>query len=80
MNGEDAMESRIVKLYAAAVSYTHLDVYKRQDIHTNLVTIPLETGYTMPYGLMYANAPTPAAKKFIEAAGRLSGMQYQHAR
>lgn len=50
------------------------------DIHTDLVTIPLETGYTMPYGLMYANAPTPAAKKFIEAAGRLSGMQHQHAR
>ena len=38
------------------------------DIHTNLVTIPLETDYTMPYGLMYAKDPTPAAKRFIKAA------------
>lgn len=42
-----------------------------EDIHTNLVTIPLETGYTMPYGLMYANNPTTAARKFIDAAGQL---------
>lgn len=39
-------------------------VYK--DIHTNLLTIPLETKYTLPYGLMYANEPTPATKKFIQ--------------
>lgn len=37
------------------------------DIHSNLVTIPLETNYTLPYGLMYANNPTSATKKFIEA-------------
>ena len=36
------------------------------DIHSNLVTIPLETKYTLPYGLMYANEPTMAAKKFIQ--------------
>lgn len=41
------------------------------DIHTNLVTIPLETDYTMPYGLIYANNPTAAAKKFIDAAGKI---------
>ena len=35
------------------------------DIHNNLVTIPLETNYTLPYGLMYANHPTSAAKNFI---------------
>ena len=38
-----------------------------RDIHTNLVTIPLKTEYTMPYGLMYANHPTPATTKFIQA-------------
>ncbi|MCD8121907.1 MAG: LysR family transcriptional regulator [Clostridiales bacterium] len=38
------------------------------DIHTNLVTIPLETDYTMPYGLVYANDPTIATQKFIQAA------------
>ena len=37
------------------------------DIHNNLVTIPLETGYTLPYGLIYAKEPTAAAKKFIHA-------------
>lgn len=42
------------------------------DIHTNLVTIPLETKYTLPYGLMYANAPTPATKKFINIVKALN--------
>lgn len=36
------------------------------DIHNNLVTIPLETNYTLPYGLMYANEPTLATQKFIQ--------------
>lgn len=27
------------------------------DIHTNLITIPLDTEYTMPYGLVYSNNP-----------------------
>lgn len=43
-------------------------VYK--DIHPNLLTIPLETNYTMPYGLMYPNIPTPATKKFIDCISR----------
>ena len=37
------------------------------DIHPNLITIPLESQYTMPYGLMYSIAPTSAAKRFIDA-------------
>jgi len=37
------------------------------DIHNNLVTIPLETNYTLPYGLMYAKEPTMATKKFLSA-------------
>ena len=37
------------------------------DIHSNLTTIPLGTNYTLPYGLMYANAPTVATQKFINA-------------
>lgn len=35
------------------------------DIHNNLVTIPLETDYTLPYGLMYAKEPTVTTQKFI---------------
>lgn len=41
------------------------------DIHTNLVTIPLETEYALPYGLMYANEPTAATKKFIASAEKI---------
>ncbi len=41
------------------------------DIHTNLVTIPLETEYTLPYGLIYANEPTAATQKFIKASREL---------
>ena len=37
------------------------------DIHTDLVTIPLETEYTLQYGLIYANEPTSAIQKFIKA-------------
>ena len=43
------------------------------DIHSNLVTIPLETKYTLPYGLMYANEPTSASLKFINA---IKGLKY----
>nr|WP_296094444.1 LysR family transcriptional regulator [uncultured Dorea sp.] len=45
------------------------------DIHNNLVTLPLETNYTLPYGLMYANNPTSAAKKFIGAIKKLPCLQ-----
>lgn len=42
------------------------------DIHPNLVKLPLESGYTMPYGLLYAKSPSAAAKRFVEAAAGLS--------
>ena len=45
------------------------------DIHNNLVTIPLETNYTLPYGLMYADNPTPATKKFINGIKEM-GIQF----
>ncbi|MBS4197900.1 LysR family transcriptional regulator [Lederbergia citri] len=41
------------------------------DIHTNLVTIPLNTEYTLPYGLIYANEPTMATSKFIDLVKRV---------
>ncbi len=37
------------------------------DIHSNLVTIPLETDCSVPYGLVYANEPTAAVNKFLNA-------------
>lgn len=42
------------------------------DIHTNLVTIPLDVPYTMPYGLIYANEPTLATEKFIQTAATIA--------
>lgn len=41
------------------------------DIHPDLISIPLETNHTLPYGLMYANTPTPATAKFIEAVKQI---------
>lgn len=45
-------------------------VYK--DIHTNLKTIPLETKRSLPYGLVYANEPTDATKRFINIVKTLT--------
>ena len=42
-----------------------------EDIHPNLVTVPLQTLYSMPYGLVYAKEPTAATLKFIHAVGKL---------
>ena len=42
------------------------------DIHNNLITVPLETDYTLPYGLMYANDPTAATRNFIQAVKEIS--------
>ena len=42
-----------------------------EDIHQNLVTVPLQTNYSMPYGLVYAKEPTAATLKFIHAVGEL---------
>lgn len=36
------------------------------DIHSNLLTIPLDTDITMPYGLIYGKTPTPATKRFLQ--------------
>lgn len=37
------------------------------DIHTNLITLPLDVEDTLPYGLMYGKNPTTATTKFIHA-------------
>lgn len=42
-----------------------------EDIHSNLITIPLETNDTLPYGLMYGKNPTAATKKFIDTVKQL---------
>ena len=44
-----------------------------EDIHPNLITIPLQTDISMPYGLVYAKEPTAATMKFINAVQK-SGM------
>lgn len=44
------------------------------DIHTDLITIPLETKYTLPYGLIYANESTTATRRFIEIVRSIQGI------
>ena len=43
--------------------------HKRISMHDldnqHIVTIPLDTDLTLPYGLMYANEPNEALKKFL---------------
>nr|AHF23912.1 putative transcription regulator [uncultured bacterium Contig1522a] len=47
------------------------------DIHPGLKTIPLdmEREFTVPYGLMIANDPSPAVKRFISAIERVEGIR-----
>lgn len=42
-----------------------------EDIHPNLVTIPLQSDVSMPYGLVYANEPTVATMRFVNAVREL---------
>lgn len=37
-----------------------------QDNHPNLVTIPLDTPHTLPYGLLYAKEPSQATLDFLD--------------
>ncbi len=40
-----------------------LDIWK--DVHPSIVTIPMEWGYTMPYGIVYAKQPSEPMQAFI---------------
>ncbi len=40
-----------------------LDIWK--DVHPSIVTIPMEWGYTMPYGIVYAKQPSEPVQAFI---------------
>ena len=38
----------------------------------HIVTIPLNTDLTLPYGLMYANEPSESLKKFLRIVKKLT--------
>lgn len=42
-----------------------LDIWK--DIHPALITLPMEWGYKMPYGVIYAKTPSSAVYSFIDS-------------
>ena len=50
--------------------------HKRISMHDldnqHIVTIPLDTDLTLPYGLMYANEPNEALKKFLRIVKKLT--------
>ena len=61
------------------VSYTHLDVYKRQesgnvlltiecwqDVHPGLVSIPVNWDYSIPYGLLYSPDAPDDVMRFVK--------------
>ena len=41
-----------------------LDIWK--DVHPSLITLPMEWGYKMPYGVVYAKNHAPSLQSFIE--------------
>ena len=50
-----------------------------EDIHPNLITIPLKTDASMPYGLIYAKEPTSATEKFIQAVKSIASKRLRTA-
>lgn len=47
--------------------------YQQHDLdNQHIVTIPLDTDLTLPYGLMYANEPSEALKKFLRIVKKLT--------
>ena len=41
-----------------------LDIWT--DIHPSLVTLPMEWQYKIPYGIVYAKAPSKTVKEFVD--------------
>ena len=46
-------------------------VPKWQYVHPLLKILPVDWGYTIPYGLLHAPKPYPAVKKFLEAVDKI---------
>ena len=38
-----------------------------QQVHPLLKTIPVDWGYTIPYGLLHAPKPSPTVRRFLDA-------------
>ena len=51
---------------AADQNYLIVSSEALRDIHPSLLTKEVDWDYTMPYGIIYANAPTPEVLDFIE--------------
>ncbi|MDE7113910.1 MAG: LysR family transcriptional regulator, partial [Acetatifactor sp.] len=41
-----------------------LDIWK--DVHPSIVTIPMDWGYKIPYGIVYAKQPSESMQAFID--------------
>ncbi len=50
-----------------------LDIWK--DVHPSIVTIPMEWGYTMPYGIVYAKQPSKQGQAFINIIQKNLGVE-----
>ncbi|MBD5559036.1 MAG: hypothetical protein HDQ87_01555 [Clostridia bacterium] len=45
-----------------------LDIWS--DVHPSLVTLPMDWGYEIPYGVTYSERPSPTTTKFLDALRR----------
>lgn len=43
-----------------------------QDVHPGLISIPVEWDYSIPYGILYSNTPSPDVLQFIELVKEFS--------
>ena len=42
-----------------------------KDVHPLLKVIPVDWKYTIPYGILYSQEPSPLVKRFLRAMGSL---------
>ena len=52
----------------AGVVMETLDAWS--DVHPGVVTIPVDWGYRMPYGIVYAKEPSPVVQGFVDAVAK----------
>ena len=48
-----------------------------KDIHPAFKTIPLSSGESMPYGIIYSKTPTEDALRFLDSKSTLATIQFR---
>ncbi|EEQ57165.1 transcriptional regulator, LysR family [Clostridiales bacterium 1_7_47FAA] len=66
---EDTPQFYDIDVFNQCVENNHLllNLECWKDIHPSLITLPVEWGYSIPYGLLYSKKPEGCVKAFLEA-------------